>query len=251
MTADYHALTPPTPITVWHLHLGGAWDDRMVERLLDPTAQARSSRIRSPTTRLEFTRSHAALRLILAQQCSCSPLEIEITRACEYCSDQHGRPRVVWPQTNLHFSVSHSSGFAVIAIARQVQVGADVERILPLSTDLHILLHAFTDAERAAVLDSPEGAQLDAFYMLWTAKEAYAKARGLGLAMETASFEIVGLPDIPTLSPTTDDPNQLWTLHSYIPKLGYIAAIAVAAPISSISQHALDTRQLLKQVGPF
>jgi 4'-phosphopantetheinyl transferase len=81
----------------------------------------------------------------------------------------------------LHFNVSHTRGQGVVVVAR-LPVGVDVERVRPLA-DLKGLVHRyFTAAEQAAWCRYPPDERLQAFFRLWTGKEAVLKAAGLSLA---------------------------------------------------------------------
>ncbi|MFD9941927.1 4'-phosphopantetheinyl transferase family protein [Nonomuraea sp. NPDC059023] len=79
----------------------------------------------------------------------------------------------------LDFNLSHSGEWALIAVAPEGRrVGVDVERI---SSDADILelaarMYQPEEVERVRAAGAPE------FFRLWTAKEAYIKATGVGLA---------------------------------------------------------------------
>ncbi|MFE0152156.1 4'-phosphopantetheinyl transferase family protein [Nonomuraea sp. NPDC059007] len=79
----------------------------------------------------------------------------------------------------LDFNLSHSGEWALIAVAPEGRrVGVDVERI---SSDVDILelaarMYQPEEVERVRAAGAPE------FFRLWTAKEAYIKATGVGLA---------------------------------------------------------------------
>ncbi len=76
---------------------------------------------------------------------------------------------------DVHFSVSHSADYIIIAIC-DTPVGADIELIKDRDY-LRFAKRWFSPEEIANV----EVAQAEAFYMLWTAKEAYTKLRGYNL----------------------------------------------------------------------
>lgn len=69
-----------------------------------------------------------------------------------------------------HFNLSHSGGWAVCAVS-SVPVGVDLQEIRPVRP---ALLRRLTPSERAQLAGKP----LDAFFDLWTLKEAAAKCTG-------------------------------------------------------------------------
>lgn len=77
---------------------------------------------------------------------------------------------------NLHFSLSHSEDFLLIAIGTR-PVGVDIECIQARGERLP--RYALTALEYEQYLAM--GASWEAFYTLWTKKEAYVKYTGEGL----------------------------------------------------------------------
>lgn len=80
---------------------------------------------------------------------------------------------------DLHVSISHCEDFVVSAIGTE-PIGIDVERIRPI--DLQIAGHVCTDRERQYLFEPAEqDQQLERFFEIWTAKEAYLKKQGTGI----------------------------------------------------------------------
>jgi len=81
-------------------------------------------------------------------------------------------------------SVSHSGNLALCGVAGAGLLGVDVERCLPRRCGWPALADAVLhplERERLAALPEPE--RWRGFYVVWTLKEALAKALGLGLAL--------------------------------------------------------------------
>ena len=95
---------------------------------------------------------------------------------------------------NFNFSVSHDGEFVLVASEPLALVGVDVcggkERCAALSESLEPYKAAFSVEEWAAFF--AQGADLDAFLVLWACKEAFAKALGQGLAYDLSRVEFVG-----------------------------------------------------------
>jgi 4'-phosphopantetheinyl transferase len=82
----------------------------------------------------------------------------------------------------LFFSLARTSGLAVGLFAGDDGVGVDVELASPIEV-ADIAEHLFSPEERAALERLEDGARLSRFYEMWTLREAYLKARGIGLAL--------------------------------------------------------------------
>src|SRR3954468_21035567 len=87
--------------------------------ILSPEEHARAARFRLDRDRVRWSNARSALRSILAERLDCDPLEIQ------FALGPHGKPAVA----NLEFNLSHSGGWAMIAVTRTVPVGIDIEQI--------------------------------------------------------------------------------------------------------------------------
>ena len=83
------------------------------------------------------------------------------------------------------------------AVTRGVEVGIDIERMDPRFASEQIPEQFFSPREVAQLRALPEDQQTAAFFRCWTRKEAYIKARGLGLALALDSFDVSLGPDDP------------------------------------------------------
>ena len=80
----------------------------------------------------------------------------------------------------MRFNLSHSGDVTLIAVARDSEVGVDVERIRPV-----IEMHSI--ARRWLGRDDIAGEQ--EFFRAWTRHEAMVKALGVGLSGAAESFD--------------------------------------------------------------
>jgi 4'-phosphopantetheinyl transferase len=76
----------------------------------------------------------------------------------------------------------------------------------------------------------PKELQHIAFFACWTRKEAYIKARGMGLSLDLKAFDVSLLPGDPAAilcsrEEALDISN--WSLYDISPGPGYIGALAV------------------------
>ncbi len=79
---------------------------------------------------------------------------------------------------SLHFSLTHSGGYAAAALSDTCPVGLDLEvaRISPDKAET-LAKRFFSDSETAEIIQSQTK-----FSKIWTKKEAYSKMRGITLA---------------------------------------------------------------------
>lgn len=91
----------------------------------------------------------------------------------------HGKLRLRGAQAWLRFNLSHSGELTLIAVARDAEVGIDVERIRP-APEMQAI------ARRWLGRDDISG-QTE-FFRAWTRHEAMVKALGVGLAGPVAGF---------------------------------------------------------------
>jgi len=120
-------------------------------------------------------------RAVLASQFGLAPEAVAIGH------EPAGRPVIAAPHgTGLHLSLATRSGLVAIALAHE-PVGIDVEHVDPAGSVPLSILHP---DERSWLAALPDTAHALAFAQLWSAKEAYVKALGLGLVRPPESFAV-------------------------------------------------------------
>lgn len=80
------------------------------------------------------------------------------------------------------FSLAHSGDHALLAVADDAEVGADLELVRPELAQPPSAERFFSPRERADLARLAEPERVRRFFQLWTAKEAYRKATGEGIA---------------------------------------------------------------------
>jgi len=128
------------------------------------------------------------------------PMECRVT--------EYGKP--YFPDLpDFHFSLSHSGDMALCAVS-SLPIGCDIEKIERFNAPL--ARRFFHPRECEWLFSRPENEQAAAFYRLWTCKESFIKAIGLGLSQPLDSFAV--LPgDTVTLTQTADP--RPWKIKSF------------------------------------
>lgn len=126
----------------------------------------------------------------------------------------HGRPALAGAHRDAFaFNWSHSHDQALIAIARGVSPGVDLERLRPHPKALPIAQRYFSPEEARWLEAMPETARDRAFLELWTAKEAVLKALGRGLAFGLDRLSIGESAGLPVLGRLEGHETSQWQLH--------------------------------------
>jgi len=200
------------------------------EAVLDDEERSRSSRFIHPRDRRRFVRAHADLRVFLAHCLGVEPATVR------YETGAHGKPRLAPAFPPLEFNLSHSEELGLLAVARDVAVGVDVEKERTLPDALSIADAHFTTAEAKRLRSLPLSERRTAFFRYWARKEAVIKAGGEGLGRALDSFEVDGTPGATQgVIRWAGEPRSStdWLLRDLPAPAGYAAASAVAADVGA------------------
>ena len=165
------------------------------------------------------------LREVLGGALGCAPAEVEFSYG------PHGKPEVAGAP--LRFNISHSGALAVVALAH-AEVGVDVE--LPRrrrSDDIARRFYAPGEIERLFA-ERDDARRADAFFRVWTCKEAFLKVTGEGLSRSTRSYEIALDPPRLLWARGIPDAAQRYCVHPLDVGDPYRAAVIVEQPRASL-----------------
>ena len=199
----------PGTIVVVALDLAGDAGDET----LDELERARAARFLDSRLAQRYVRAHVGLRHILARYAGGVP------SALRFAYGPHGRPELTdhrW----LSFSLTHAQDRALIAIARDRQVGVDLEPVSSRPEDLAVAARWLGPAQAEALASLPTAEQAAAFCAAWTRAEARWKSRGCGMAAMTMPEAASGAEPV---------------VADLVVGLGWVAA--VAAPGTWVVEH--------------
>jgi 4'-phosphopantetheinyl transferase len=176
------ALAADEIVLVWaSLQVG----DARLETLrasLHADERARIERLYFERDRRRATASRGILRELLAGVLDAREVDLELIEGA------HGKPAL--RSAALDFNVSHTEEHMVVALARARALGVDVEAGTGLLDVDEIAPSVFTRGEQAELARYAGAARRDAFLRGWARKEAYLKARSVGLSLPLADFEV-------------------------------------------------------------
>lgn len=142
--------------------------------VLSRDEQERAARLISEEHRRRSVAAHAMLRAILSRYCGAPPKQLSIRRTSD------GKP-FLSDYPSLRFNLTHSHGRALIAVARDRDVGVDLEKVRP-EVDVVRLAKRFLSERDLAFVERGDPAQRhERFLKTWVAREAVFKADGRGM----------------------------------------------------------------------
>ncbi len=220
---------------------------RAAEETLSADERTRANRFRFSEDRRDYVVAHDLLRRALSQLESIPPAD------WVFDAGEHGKPFV--SSSDLTFSLSHTRGFVACAASRQVRLGLDVERVDRAVNDTEIAERVFARSEAEALERMPHDQRAPRFMELWTLKEAYVKATGLGLSqpLTELSFDLSQESRIGYSLPGDAD-REAWAFALFAPSSSVRLAIAVSGKTGESMQfimHLADKAAHAPTLRPF
>jgi 4'-phosphopantetheinyl transferase len=198
-------------VELWQAVLEPAQGD---EGLLSADERERASSMKRPRLQARFVSARSILRRILSRYVGAEPASLR------FAYGPLGKPSLAHPAgTDLCFSLAHAGALMWVAVAHGARVGVDIERIEERRNMLAIAGRFLHPAEAALLARLPAGDRIAAFYLIWTRREAHAKALGGSV--------VNSLPDRPVWDPPDDASPAL-------------ASLRAAARLSGISVWSMD-----------
>jgi 4'-phosphopantetheinyl transferase len=218
---------PPDEVHVWIVEPERIEEPRLLEAylgLLSPEEREKQRRFYFERHRRQYLVSHALVRLTLSRYAPVKPED------WSFVTNEYGCPRVKEEGLGLRFNLSHTDGMATVAVASNVDVGVDVEDASRPGQTVELADRFFAPSEVAALHALAVERQRERFFEYWTLKEAYIKARGMGLSIPLAQFAFELQPgQLPRISfdPRLVDEPAGWQFVQLRPSARHQAALAV------------------------
>lgn len=217
---------PTNEVHVWRASLVSRPDRHLLWQVLSEEERSRAGRFVFDRDREHFVVARGLLRRLLGRYLDRDPASIEFRYSA------FGKPELsgALAAEGFRFNLSHSGGLALYALAREREIGVDIEQFRDNLDEMEIAERFFSRAEVAALRALPPSAENKGFFTCWTRKEAYIKAKGEGLSTPLDRFDVSLAPGQPArLLMTREAPEERerWSLREIDPGPGYTAAIAV------------------------
>lgn len=199
--------------------------------------------------RKELLLGKALIRTVLSEYSDKDPA------LWNFVENEYGKPALAAEHNeSIYFNLSHSGDRLVLAVSRHEFLGVDIERSNRQRRVEKIADRYFSGRELSSLLQLEPAAQQERFYDLWTLKEAYIKARGMGLALSLKQFgfqfEAEGRISL-YLEPEMDDDLEGWQCWHLSVGSDYKLALAVktAETVTSINSYQRSSLQAYESLS--
>ena len=204
--------------------------------VLDDAERARAAAFARQRDRDLYAFSHGFLRLTLARYLGAD------ARALRFRCGAAGRPELMSAgRAPIRFNLSHTEGLVACIVTGSAPCGVDVESFARIDhRKLPARLLAAPEAD--ALMALSEALRRDRLLEIWTLKEAYLKARGLGLSkpLRDIAFSDFGAAPRCAVGPGLDDRGSAWRFWSGAPTPHHRAAAAIRTGGEAASFSILD-----------
>lgn len=220
--------------------------DSLLEELkkyLSGQEKMRADKFLFDSNRKTYICSHALLRLILSARLHIDPEEIIIV------NDSRMKPCLF--EGALHFNLTHTREAFAIAVSRKMYVGIDIEDI-NRQTDITSLIRTCLSEKENEFVTKNKQKERERFFLLWTRKEAFLKAIGIGISTNLSRFETSERKNV-FLNDTMGKSGDLSKIHYIFSQRLHNCYMSVAIPertpivvnhlnISNIRSYIPDSR---------
>lgn len=225
-----------TEVRVWIARLEELSCGRLAQLRghLDPAELGRSRRLRRDEDRDRFTATRGLLRELLGGELGRAPATIALT------TGPAGKPQLAaGDRPGLRFNAAHSGSRSAFAIARDREVGIDVERRRERTEVDSLAPRVLSDLELTAWRDLDPPSRRAAFFATWARKEAYVKGLGVGLQRDLRRLHLE--PPRPDGRVRVVDPGiPGWMVRDLDAGPGYFAAVAAQGDDWEVVLRRLD-----------
>lgn len=215
-------------------------------RLLSPEEATQQARFYFEKDRHTYLVTRAMIRRLLSRYGDLQPREWQFEK------NAYGRPHIASHQGHgdLLFNISHTEGLIAIAFAISRDIGVDVERSDRDSDVVQLADRYFSPKEVEDLHAIAQDQQKDRFFDYWTLKEAYIKARGMGLSipLNKFSFDVMNPGNVSIdVHPSLGDTPSRWSFEQWQIDPGFKGALAADHDASPLEQMA--TREIVPMAG--
>lgn len=201
--------------------------------LLDETENYRAGNFVRAADRTRFVLGVVLSKALISRQAGVGIETIRLDRICRECRRPHGRPRLIHPDIDLDFSVTHSGRLVAVAICATGQVGIDAEHLDRNAPSERNMRKVLAKAEHGALSGMSGPERGEAFLRIWTRKEAVIKLMGTGLGVDMSEVVVSRPEEPPSLIafPHHRDLQERLRMYDVVPEIDrHIMSLAVLHP---------------------
>jgi 4'-phosphopantetheinyl transferase len=223
---------PLSGIHLWSAHTDPENDPAInVSALLSLDEQARAERYIVAKARRQFVEVRGLLRILLGAYLQRDPASLE------FIYSANGKPSLSATSSgeSVQFNVSHSQTQVLYAFSADQAIGVDIEGVNPLISYIDLAHRICTPKEQRVFDQLPPSQQAQAFYKIWTRKEALVKLGGDRLYEKLSIFEVPAHATACSYWIQAED-RRIWLQDLELVE-GFEGAIALSTPPEHIIYH--------------
>jgi 4'-phosphopantetheinyl transferase len=225
----------PGEIHLWFVFFDEVRDESLLHRyrqMLPDVERQRELRFHFSEDRHRYLVTRASVRTVLSRYAPMAPED------WRFVSNEYGKPEVASDDPmigRISFNLSHTKGLMVLGITRDHALGVDSENMKHVPAPVEEASSFFSPTEILSLRSLPEDMRQERFFQYWTLKEAYIKARGMGLSIPLDQFSFHFPQGRPgqgrsvelAFSPPPDDLPSRWRLWQFQVGGRYLASMCV------------------------
>ncbi len=217
---------------------------------LSPEELEKYKRFRFDKDRHTYLIAHALLRVMLSKYINCTPCKIS------FMENEYGKPEILHENSGgfgsiagspIKFNLSHTSNLVACVVTSAQSCGIDVEAIKNMGNTLELAENFFSSKEIMDLELIKDAKNADEyFFKLWTLKESYIKAKGIGLSLplDLFAFRVGNGGNISIeFSDSLDDFASLWQFD--LKHLGENHYIAVSIEKGKFNEYEIEYNQVI------
>jgi 4'-phosphopantetheinyl transferase len=234
----------PAQIHLWYVFFDQVKDRSLLsqyELLLSDDERDRMRLFHFAKDRHRFLLTRVLVRTVLSRYAAISPSQ------WSFRLNPYGKPEIANDDSlarKISFNISHTESLVVLGVTRESALGIDTENVSLRPAPLEAADRFFSLDEVTALHALSAELKHERFFQLWTLKESYIKARGMGLSIPLNQFAFHFQPECVTRmsmhSQLGDDPSR-WRFWQCRLTSDYLIAVCA---------ERMDQQLMLKEIVP-
>lgn len=228
-------------VIVFYLsHISNPKTQSVALSILDGEEIKRAQAFHFEKDRIRFANVRAALKMLIAQFYLKKHEDISIIYS------EYSKPMLLG-ENSLRFNVSHSLDSALLVFSLTKDLGVDLEGVAADRNIDSIAKKHFSVEECAYIFEVGANEGVQRFFQLWTAKEAFLKAKGKGLWAELTEARFP-LQEFIQTKKTQSEGYQLLSLE--LPSPDFKGALCIKGEWDVLHCYEMSLGQIFEELGP-
>lgn len=219
-------------VHLWHVSTEDAKQRGWLSRyrhLLTTDDHDRHQRFVFEKDRDQFLIARAFVRTTLSRYANIHP------EYWQFQVNEFGKPSIdpKFLDARIRFNLSHCDGLLICGVTVDCEIGVDCENSDRKVEIEQLATRVFSQSEQEYFHSVPAAGRKETFFRLWTLKESYIKARGIGMSLplQHFSFDLAATPPIGIgFGHEIQDRPQEWQFSELAFSKPYFAAVAINLP---------------------